>query len=46
MAANPRHGWPLLGHYKHELRRRAIHDTKAPMYMMFGETIIAEVSEL
>ena len=35
-----------LGHYKHVLRRRAIHNTKSRMYMMFGETIIAEVSGL
>ena len=35
-----------LGHYKHVLHRRAIHNTKSRMYMMFGETIIAEVSEL
>ena len=35
-----------LGHYKHVLRRRAVHNTKSRMYMMFGETIIAEVGGL
>ena len=35
-----------LGHYEHALRRRVIHNTKSRMYMMFGETKIAEVSEL
>ena len=34
-----------LGHYKDVLRRCAIHNTKSRMYMMFGETIIAEASE-
>ena len=28
------------------LRRRAIHNTKSRMYMMFGEIMIAEVSGL
>ena len=35
-----------LGHYKQVLRRRAIHITKSRMNMIFGETTIAEVSEL
>ena len=35
-----------LSHYKHVLCRRAIHNTKCRMYMMFGDTIVAEVSGL
>ena len=39
--------WPIrVFKFKHVLRRRAIHNTKSRMYIMFGETIIAEVSEL
>ena len=35
-----------LGHYKHVLRQHAIHNTKYRIYLMFDETIKAEVSGL